>query len=270
MKKVSEIKMKNIVIFLGCLVFIIICAFLYQRSIFKDYYEVDSRIKSVEKSKKVEDYDTVGWLRVQGTNIDFPVVTSENNNNPYPVDPAGYGWVIKRDAKYDDVVNINGHNIFNLSSNPKKTAKEFTRFEELMSFVYYDFAKENKYIQYTHDGKDYVYKIFAVDFVPVVDMNLFLIDDGKYSKDSIKEQIDFYKKQSLYDYDVDVSQNDKIVSLTTCTRFFGEDNKYDFVVSGRLLRDNESMSDYNVVKNNDNYNKIEKIMKGDEINEEDV
>ena len=27
------------------------------------------------------------------------------------------------------------------------------------------------------------------------------------------------------------------------------------------------INDYNVVKNNDNYNKIEKIMKGDEINE---
>ena len=267
MKKVSEKKLSNILVFLGCLIFIIVCAFLYHHTFSNHYYKIDSRVKKIESAEKVEDYYTVGWLKVQGTNIDFPVVTSQDNNNPYPVDPAGYGWVIKRDAKYDDVVNINGHNIFNLSSNPKKTAKEFTRFEELMAFVYYDFAKENKYVQYTHNGKDYVYKIFAVNFVPIADMNLFLIDEGRYEKDAIKDQIQFYKKQSLYDYDVDVSENDKIVSLTTCTRFFGEESKYDFVISGRLLRDGESINDYNVVKNNDNYNKIEKIMKGDEINE---
>ena len=267
MKKVSENKLGNILVFLGCLIFIIVCAFLYQRTFSNRYFKVDSRVKNVKSAEKVEDYDTVGWLKVQGTNIDFPVVSSQDDSNPYPVDPAGYGWVIKRDAKYDDVVNINGHNIFNLSSNPRKMAKEFTRFEELMSFVYYDFARENKYIQYTHDGKDYIYKIFAVDFVPIVDMNIFLIQDGKYTKDAIKEQISLYKKQSLYNYDVEVSENDKIVSLTTCTRFFGEENKYDFVVSGRLLRDDESISDYNVIKNNDNYNRIEKIMKGDEINE---
>ncbi len=270
MKKVNEKDMRNILVFAGCLIFIVVCAFLYRWRFSRDYYIVDSRVKNIAATEKVEDYNTVGWLKVQGTNIDYPVVTSDDNANPYPVDPAGYSWVIKRDAKYDDVVNINGHNIFNLSSKPEITSKDFTRFEELMAFVYYDFSRENKYIQYTHNGKDYVYKIFAVDFVPVTDMNLFLIDEGKYTKNSIKKQLNFYKKHSLYDYDVDVSENDKIVSLTTCTRFFGEDNKYDFVVSGRLLRNDESMDDYNVVKNNDNYNKIEKIMKGDEINEEDI
>ena len=48
-------------------------------------------------------------------------------------------------------------------------------------------------------------------------------------------------------------------------RFFGYDNKKQFVVVGRLLRDNEKINNYDVSKNK-NYELIEQTMKGDEEN----
>ena len=72
------------------------------------------------------------------------------------------------------------------------------------------------------------------------------------------------KEKSIYDYDVDVSNDDDIVVLSTCTRLFGDTAvNYDIVVAGRLIKDNESNFKYSLSKN-DNYNKIKKYLKGDE------
>ena len=92
----------------------------------------------------------------------FPVVKEKNGAYKYPVDKDKYVWLINASNQYKDFIIINGHNIMNLSSNPKIKEKGFTRLEALMAFVYYDFAKENQYIQYTVDQKDYLYKIFSV------------------------------------------------------------------------------------------------------------
>ena len=137
-----------------------------------------------------------------------------------------------------------------------------------MSFVYYDFAKDNKYVQYTIDGKNYTYKIFSVFF----DDTSKMINDqhnADISKKEMKKIVERYKKSSYFQYDVDVDENDKIITLNTCTRFYGISNYKTFVVNARLLREDEKMNDYNI-KIKDNYKKIEKIInkKGEEENEE--
>ena len=40
--------------------------------------------------------------------------------------------------------------------------KSFNNFENLPSFLYYDFAKDNKYIQYSDEKNNYLYKIYAI------------------------------------------------------------------------------------------------------------
>ena len=76
-------------------------------------------------------------------------------------------------------------------------------------------------------------------------------------------------KYNIYDYDVEVDQNDSIISLITCTRFFGVDQNLEFYVSGRLLRGGETTSDYKVEKAK-NYKDVEKVLEGDGEDEEDV
>ena len=76
------------------------------------------------------------------------------------------------------------------------------------------------------------------------------------------------KDKSIYDYNVSIDSNDKLISLITCTRFFDGESGVEFAVSGRLVRPGEFMMHYSVYKNN-NYKKIEKILGGD-LDEEDV
>ena len=74
------------------------------------------------------------------------------------------------------------------------------------------------------------------------------------------------KKSNFYDYDIDVNEKDKLISITTCTRFYGVNSDVEFYVVGRMLREGEKIEHYKVTKNS-NYNDIEKKLKGDENNE---
>ena len=87
------------------------------------------------------------------------------------------------------------------------------------------------------------------------------------SKEKKDEQIELFKRLSIYDYDVDVNNTDDLISLFTCTRFNGYQNK-DIQISGRRIRKNEKVSDYDV-RPNKNYDIVdETIKKGVDNNEE--
>ncbi|MBE6157428.1 MAG: class B sortase [Firmicutes bacterium] len=265
-------KLKDIIIFLVIILLIlsVLCINLVLKRLRPEIFKVENRTSNIEAEKQKDNtkyYKTIGWLRVEGTNIDTPIIGyNDEDIDAINIDKENYLWNENPKEKLFNKVSIMGHNILNLSSNPDRGLPQFTRFDDLMSFVYYDFAKENKYIEYTVDGKDYVYKIFAVSFDKQYNLNL----ERKYdfSEEELKDYIKYTKKNSIYNYDVDVNKKDKYISLVTCTRMYASlgDSSMEFVVHGRMVRENERLTNYKVTKNK-NYKKIEKIMKGSAEND---
>lgn len=235
----------------------------------KPIYSISSRIDDVKDKKNIKDskFKTIGWLRIQGTDIDYPIIYSPDENEAFPVELESYVWSNNKDDKFHENILIEGHNIFNLSSKPKKHSKLFKRFEELMAFMYYDFAKENQYIQLTIDGNDYLYKIFAVSFIDV-STSTFLPKLGKINDEEFVELKKITKENSLYDYDVDIKRDDKFISLSTCIRFYLNETEREYYVHGRLLRNDEKPIKYKVKKSK-KYKEIEKLWEDDE-NEENA
>lgn len=230
----------------------------------RENFKLDSRVENVKKLGKIKNssFETVGWLRIEGTEIDVPILYTDNDTEDFPVEVEKFVWTDNVSKDFTRQINIAGHNIFNLSKHPKINAKTFTRFEQLMAFMYYDFAKNNEYIQLTWKDKDYIYKIFYVGFVDSISAaHITSYQDA--SDDSIKLEEEVLEKSSFYNYDVDVNEKDKIITLTTCTRFYGVNSSKEFFVVGRMLREDEKIEHYKVTKNS-NYNEIEKILKGDE------
>lgn len=236
-----------------------------------NYYNIESRLDNVSKYKfnNDSDYETVGWLRVQGTNIDYPIIYTEDESKGYPLVDEGYLWTKAPHGRFQNVINLDGHNLFNLGRNIKLHSDDFSKLEELMDFVYYDFAKENLYFQLTIDGKEYLYKIFSVAFDYSYDSLLYR-DDGYEDINELREHIDILKGKSIYDYSVDVNSSDNIVSIRTCSKLYGIDSNYDFIVSGRLVRNNEAIDAYNVKRNKYYAEVDELLMKGDDNDEEEV
>lgn len=186
-----------------------------------------------------------GWLKVEGTDIDYPVIQSSVFEPNYL-----YVWKNTDSNKIEDSLEIYGHNILNVSSKPLIKEESHTGFEQLAAFIYYEVAKDNQFIQYTVGGKDYVYKIYAVTFGDINEDHTFNSIKEK------KEYIENVKKNSLFTYNLDVDENDKLITLKTCTRMFGgEKANIQIKVEGRLERKKESRKHYKV-KISKNYDKI--------------
>lgn len=267
-KKQSQ-RIKTLVLTTGLLICCcIVFTLLFTLNIFgTSIYRIDSRVKNIAKEQKNEKknigYETIGWLKVQGTKIDAPIIGYENVTDLAHVEKEDYLWNNNNQEKLFNQVVISGHNIMNLSNAPKIGEKYFSRFDDLMAFVYEDFIEDNKYIQYTVDEEDYVYKIFGVFFEK--DYKLDLNNDKDYTKEETNDYIKQIKESSIYDFDVEVDEQDSLITLTTCTRIFGKNNQKQFVVVGRLLREDEKMNNYKVTANN-KYKEVKKLMEGDDEN----
>ena len=273
MKKKHNKKMKKFSKSYLLIALIAVIIILLGLGFFKDtkpIYKIEDRKAKFEAAKKEFDDDnttTVGWLRVQGTNIDYPIVSLEDYNDLATLSSITNNYLINNNSNeyLYNKVDILGHNIINLSSNPRINSPNFTKFEGLMAFIYPNFVKDNKYIQYRVNGKDYLYKIYAVRIQDSY-KGIETLALTNYTKKETKEYIDKVKKESIYKFNVDTRDDDNLISLITCTRFFGPDKEAAFVVDARMLRQKEKARNY-TVKTTDNYKKIEKYMeKGDETN----
>lgn len=220
-------------------------------------YKMEDRSREVlSAKKKYKDENIVGWIRVQGTDIDYPIIMKSESMHASFADNLEYSWVNIKPKEVTNYLMVLGHNIRNVSSQPIIGDSQMKQFEQLMSYIYYDFSKDNKYIQYTINGKNYLYQIFAVS---LVDSKTLDYDVDSYSKEKLRKYIENAKEMSYFDYDVEVDENDKIISLVTCTRFQGYQYR-DFKIDAKLI-ENKKGYDYNVSKN-DNYDEIEEILKG--------
>lgn len=243
------------------LIFLLIKNIFMPEKVIFESVSHDSEISKMEKKYNNSDYDVIGWIDVAGTNLNMPILRAIHESGDYPVTMEKYAWSLSDKKKYYNFMAIFGHNLMNLGV-PKKSDSSFKRFEELMSFIYEDFAKEHKYFQYTINGKTYVYKIFSVD----IDYASTIYEFPKHgaSKDEMKSLIKEFKDNSIYKYNVDVNEDDDILVLTTCTRLFAEEGYYDMLVAGKRIESNEKATDYSFTKT-EKYKKIEKILKGDDI-----
>lgn len=232
----------------------------------KAVFEAESRKDEFKEAKAndTEQFETIGWVRVQGTNIDYPVIKILDENYGRPINGESYAWSTNEGSKIEKKMDISGHNILNLSKNPVMSDEMFIYFEELMNFVYYDFVKENQFIQLHINGEEYIYKIFSVNFLKPFDVNNFA-RNGHGDKE-IKEFLDVLDKGNLYEHDVDVDIEDKFISLYTCTRMFGTDVGSNMVVTGRLLREDEKV-ELSAIETTEKYKEIADIMKGGEEDE---
>ena len=219
-------------------------------------FDTDIKLTFSDRSQQLEefsyeDYYNVGWIQVQGTNIDGPILNKAAHNVELP--EISFGWRSTFYVSGENREVLVGHNIINVSSTPIRDMEVLDYFEGLLAFTYHDFAQENLYISYnTGDGEE-LYKIYAIGF------NDYEEDDGKSFKteEETKAYIEKVKKNSIYNYDVDVNEKDHIITVKTCTRYFGLFENQEFAVEARKVRDGEEINRYKVEKS-DNYDMLSK------------
>lgn len=197
-----------------------------------------SRVDNIENLKEIN-INKFGWLQVQGTTVDVPILTTANANGDY-----SHGWVSSNSIGFKTRNVLIGHNVLNVSNQPMVNHSILTDFEDLMAFVYYDFAKENMYVSFTKNGIDRIYVIYAIGFYDYDYDNA----EGLTNDAEVDRYIQLAKESSIYQYDVDINHSDDLLTIKTCTRYFGNDEKQQFVIDARELREDETPLKYHVKK----------------------
>ncbi len=214
---------------------------------FKNVNFPDSINESL-KAMYSENKDLAGWLTIEGTSIDFPVV--QYNNNSYYLNnhnaynkKARYGtpFVDFRCSKTELSKNtiIYGHHM-----------KNKTHFGALDYYEDVKYYKNHPLIKYSTLTGDYTFKIYAV-FYATTNAS----DDGGYvfdyynpdmSDENFAGYIDMVNQYALYTTDAGLEKTDKIITLSTCIHLYDNLKKGGvstrFVVVGRLLREGETDS----------------------------
>ncbi len=253
-RKLKRIILLLCILILICIVLLLVSINLKHNDTKEEFVEKEITLDFESRVDKLNSLETkyykFGWLQVEGTDIDVPILDITSAPAVDQIDYS-YSWMSPNYNTGENRPVFMGHNILNVSSTPMLPNKELQNFEEIMAFSYYGFAKDNLYIEYTTTDGDDIYLIYAIGFY---DYNY---DEGQSlkNKKSIDKYIKNAKKNSIYDYDIDVNSDDEIITVKTCTRYFGADSKQQFVIEARKLRENEKTMKYKV-ETTKNYEKL--------------
>ncbi len=129
-------------------------------------------------------------------------------------------------------------------------------FSQLFNFMDPSFAEKTPYIYLTLPEEETIWQIFAVFYNDAETLNEVFSDfhdrhagsiwyiEPSPTESEYALMLETIRNRSVYDYDVEVSSNDKILTLTTSTIDFGvkECDNYRFVVVAKLVEDAENLA----------------------------
>jgi len=185
--------------------------------------------------------DLVGWIKIEGTKIDYPVVQSLHERNYYLYKDF-YGDYAKEGSLYvreacdvfapSDNVTIYGHNMANLSMFGQ------LKYYRTRGKAFYE---EHKYIQFDTLYEHHTYEIiavFATSGTYGVGYPYHLFDDAA-TEEEFNEFVNAIKGgdsrvTTYYKIDATAEYGDKLITLSTCAKNIGIEDGRFVVVAKRI------------------------------------
>ncbi len=196
----------------------------------KDYWNyMNIPMMNVDFSKlKKENPDTVGWLFVNNTNINYPFV--QTTNNTYYLDKAfdrtknAAGWLF---ADYrSDLTNFKRNTV--IYGHGRVDQVMFGSLEKTLDKSWYT-NKENQIIKLSTPSKNTLWQIVSIY---TIEAEAYYLTHNFENDASYQKYLDTILSRSKYNFDVEVSTEDKILTLSTCLNYNGE----RIVVHAKLVK----------------------------------
>ena len=161
--------------------------------------------------------DTVGWIQVQGTNINYPIVQTTNNdyylNHAFDKTENKAGWVYM-DYR-NNAVDFNQNTIIYAHSRYNGTM--FGSLKNILNSSWYT-NKENHIIRLSTPTENTMWQVFSVYTIP---KESYYITPSFPTDESYQEFLNTIKGRSEVDFSGTVSTGDKVLTLSTCKDNFG-------------------------------------------------
>ncbi len=187
--------------------------------------------------------DFIGWVSINGTNVDYPVMQTDDNDYYLHRDFDGnYDFAGTIFTDYEGRIGPNempnntilyGHNML--------YKYQFSALSNYINNI--EFLKMSPIVDFNTLYKDNKYKIFAVMKLNTAKEHGDVFDYT--SRVYFGSQSEFYDficeamDRSIYETGVDIEYGDEILTLSTCDGSMGFDDAR-IVVMARKVRDNES------------------------------
>jgi sortase B len=176
--------------------------------------EMDFRNNVLEK-KQLNPY-TTGWLYVPGTSLNNPILHNPNENNSFFINVGFDGGFSETGSYFADYRSGFGASRDGLGRNTviygysgDDDAKS-PYFSQLKKYRDADFAREHPYIYFSTGEENIAWEVFAV-FDTHVNLPYNLSDPQVMS---VKELLAAVRESSIYDYDVAVGEQDRVLTLS--------------------------------------------------------
>lgn len=229
-EKLKKLKIRNIII--AVLVIVFLFSLFKIATYYKDMHESkvvneelveeyvkievdeeDNEIVTIDFDKlKETNKDVIGWIRYNDEKINYPIVHTKNNeyylthtfvkkNNQ-----AGSIFMDYRNKSFDDRnVVIFGHALLDNTM--------FGSLREMLKEGYFD-DESKYYIEIINtDNKTLTYEIFSYY---IIEMEEYYITTSFDGDKSFNEFLKTIKGRSKKKFDVELTTNDKILTLSTC------------------------------------------------------
>ena len=171
--------------------------------------------------------DTVGYIKVNNTNINYPVVQTSNNayylSHTFDKTENKAGWVF---MDYRNHNNIFDNNTI-LYAHGRLDNTMFGSLRKVVKEEWYT-NSDNYIIQYSNDYYSTKWQVFSIYKVRETDD---YIKTNFNSNIEYQEFINMIKSRSIYNFNTDVTTNDKILTLSSC---YNDD--YRMVLHAKLVK----------------------------------
>ena len=182
--------------------------------------------KVFEKLKEINN-DTVCWLTVNNTKIDYPVVQATDNDyylyRDYYKTKNRHGWIYmdyrNNIEDLSDNTIIFGHNLAN--------QKMFGTLRYVTNPSWYK-KSSNQIITFNTTKANMKWQIISIYKIPVT--NDYLVANFASSEDKLNF-LDMINQRSIYDFNATYDENTKIITLSTCSN----GSKDRLVVHAKLI-----------------------------------
>lgn len=156
--------------------------------------------------------DTIGWINVNNTNINYPFVQSKDNeyylSHSYDKSKNKAGWVFldfRNNKKLSDKNNI-------IYAHSRLDKTMFGSLSQVLKSNWYT-NKDNHIIRISTPTNDTMWQIFSIYTVP--EENYYITTSFKDNND-YQEFLNTIKERSKYNFNTEINTNDRIITLSTC------------------------------------------------------
>ena len=195
-----------------------------EKDIYFDYMKLKFIDVDINKLKTFNP-DTIGFIKVMGTNINYPFVQTEDNdyylNRSYYKTYNNAGWIFLdyRNNEFNDKNTIiYGHGRINgtMFGSLKDTLKSS-----------WQNNKDNYIIKISTEKENSIWQIFSVYKIATTSDYL----QTTFSDNEFESFISLIKGRSSYNFETNVTNEDKVLTLSTC---YNDNDK--MVVHAKLIK----------------------------------